>query len=92
MALRADCDKIVTTEVFADQTHLRNLRYNTPDVDRLLRNGLDDFVIVVLEKLDVLAGNAILDKVVVPFDSELSKLSFCFGTFEIEDIRHLLFF
>lgn len=48
-------------------------------------------MIVVLEILNILAGNAVLYKVVVPLDGELSELRLCFGTLEIENVGHFLF-
>lgn len=91
MALGANSDEVVPPEILSNQAYFPDFGDYSPNVDCFFGDALDNFVVVVLEVLDILAGNAVLDKVVMPLDAKLPELSLPLPRLKIEDIRHFLF-
>jgi hypothetical protein len=90
VALRADSDEVVLAEVLADQAHFPDLGDDVPDVDVLLGNGLDDFVIVALKVFNVFALHAVLYEVVVSLHAELRELLLSLPLLQLENVWQFL--
>lgn len=75
MALRFECDVIISSKVFADDTYGGYFIHDSSDVDVLARDGFDDLVVVALEVLDVFVRDAVLDEVVLVLQGEAFRIS-----------------
>jgi hypothetical protein len=91
VALGADGDVVVLSEVFSNQTYSRHFTDDLADVQGSSRHSLHNIVVVSLEVLDVLTWNTILDKIVMPFYAELRALAVLDRPLEVEHRRHFLF-
>ena len=65
VAFRFECDVIVLSEIFFYYADGGYFGHDCSDVDVLAGDGLDYLMVVVLEVLYILVGDAIFDEIVV---------------------------
>jgi len=65
LAFRFERDVIVFSDIFSYYADVGNFAHDCSDVDVLAGDGLDYLVVVALEVLYILVGNAIFDEIVV---------------------------